>query len=59
MAKELRCADVGFTCDATVRADSEDEVMTQAARHAKDVHGLSDGDLAQQGAAIRSAIRDV
>jgi predicted small metal-binding protein len=59
MAKELRCSDVGFACDATINADDENAVMTQAAQHAKDVHGLTDHDLESQGAGIRAAIRDV
>ena len=59
MAQELRCADVGFTCDATIRAEDENSVMTQAAQHAKDVHNLTDQDLERQGAGIRAAIRDV
>jgi predicted small metal-binding protein len=58
MAKILQCSDVGFTCDAKVSAETEDEVMAQAAQHAKDVHGLSDQDLAQQASSIRAAIRD-
>ena len=59
MAKELRCADVGFDCDATMQADSEEEIMAQAAEHARSVHGMSDTDLQQNEAAIRGAIRDV
>jgi predicted small metal-binding protein len=59
MAKELKCADVGFDCDATMQGNSEDEVMSQAAAHAKSVHGLSDQDLEQQSGAIRAAIHDI
>ena len=59
MAKELRCSDVGFACEATITADDEDEVMAQAATHAKEVHGLTDEDLAREGDNIRAAIRDV
>lgn len=58
MAKVLECSDVGFSCDATITAESEDEIMAQAAEHAKAVHGLSDQDLAQQAPNIRSAIRE-
>jgi predicted small metal-binding protein len=58
MAMVLQCSDVGFTCDAKITGDSEDEIMAQAAEHAKDVHGLSDQDLAQQVSNIRAAIRD-
>ena len=58
MAKELRCADVGFACEAVIRAESEDDVMAQAAEHGRSVHGMSDEDLQQNDAAIRGAIRD-
>lgn len=57
--KELRCADVGFDCDARFQADTEDEVMAQAAEHARTVHGISDSDLQQNESAIRGAIRDM
>jgi predicted small metal-binding protein len=59
MAKELRCADVGFACEASITADTEDEVMAQAANHAKEVHGLTDADLERESDNIRAAIRDV
>jgi predicted small metal-binding protein len=59
MTKELRCADVGFDCEAVVHGESEDEVMQQAAQHARDVHGMSDADLQQNEGAIRGAIHDV
>jgi predicted small metal-binding protein len=58
MAKVLQCSDVGFACDAKISGESEDEIMAQAAQHAKDAHGLSDQDLAQQASNIRAAIRD-
>ena len=56
MAKELKCADVGFDCQAVINADTEDEVMAQAADHAKSAHGMSDSDLQQNEPAIRAAI---
>jgi predicted small metal-binding protein len=59
MAKQLNCADVGFECGAQMNGDTEEEVMAQAAEHAKDVHGMSEGDLQQHESAIRGAIRDV
>ncbi len=58
MVKVLQCSDVGFACDAKITSDSVDEIMAQAAEHARDVHGLSDQDLAQQASNIRAAIRD-
>ena len=59
MTKQLNCADVGFDCSAQINADTEEEVMAQAADHAKSAHGLSDSDLQEQEGAIRGAIRDV
>jgi predicted small metal-binding protein len=59
MAKELRCADVGFDCQAVINADTEDEVMAQAAEHGKSVHNMSDSELEEKTPAIRAAIRDV
>ena len=59
MAKELKCADVGFDCNAQITAESEGEVMSQAKEHARDAHGMSDEDFQQHEGAIRGAIRDV
>lgn len=36
--KVLKCADVGFQCEGVIRAKSVDEVLRQAAAHAKQVH---------------------
>ena len=57
MAKELVCRDVGFDCDAVVKADSEEEVMAQAATHAREVHGLQQID-AETADRIRAQIHD-
>ena len=56
--KELQCRDIGFDCDAILRADTEDEIMLQATEHARDVHGMSeiDDETATQ---IREQIQDV
>ena len=54
--KELRCNDVGFSCDAVVRADTEDEVLRQGAEHARKVHGIEKLDDATVRT-IRSKIR--
>ena len=35
---ELRCKDVGFDCPGVVRATTKEEVLKQAAAHAKEVH---------------------
>jgi predicted small metal-binding protein len=42
------CRDVGFDCDAVVRADSDEEVLTQVATHAREVHGLQQIDAATE-----------
>jgi predicted small metal-binding protein len=59
MAKEVRCADVGFfDCDGVVRADTEEEVLALVAEHAKTVHDLKEitPDIVET---VRAAMRDV
>jgi predicted small metal-binding protein len=56
--KELRCADVGFECSAVIQADDEQEVMSQAADHAREAHGLMEIDE-ETGQKIRAQIRDI
>lgn len=46
MAKELRCRDIGFDCEAVINADSDEEVLFQVVGHGKAVHGLTDEQLA-------------
>ncbi len=56
MTKELKCGDLMPGCDAHFTAESEDEILAQAAQHAKEVHGLDvTPDLAEQ---VRSKIHD-
>lgn len=58
MAKLLYCKDVGFDCDHEIRADNEEELLTQVVQHAGEVHGLTDITpevVAQVKAAIREA----
>lgn len=38
---ELRCGDVVPGCAGVVRAETREEVMSQAAVHAADAHGLT------------------
>jgi len=59
MAKQLNCGDVGFDCQAQFNGDTEEEVMAQAAAHARSEHGMSDTDLEAHEGAIRGAIKDV
>ena len=58
MPKTLNCRDVGVDCDHTITGETEDEIMTQAADHARTEHGLDEipPDLAEKA---RGAIQDV
>lgn len=40
--KMVRCRDIGFDCDHEIVAESENEILTQAAEHAQTVHGLEE-----------------
>ena len=55
--KQLRCADAGFDCDAVIEGENEQEVMSKAAEHAREVHGMDEIDE-QTGQKIRSLIHD-
>jgi predicted small metal-binding protein len=55
--KFLRCRDAGFDCDAVIRAETEEDVLRQAAEHARTVHNLSE--VSKQAVVkIRSLISD-
>ena len=54
--KTLHCSDAGFDCKGVLTANTEDEILQQAAIHAKEVHGVAvTPELAEQ---IRSLIKD-
>ena len=38
--RELRCRDIGFDCDAIVHAETDEEILSIAATHAKQVHDV-------------------
>jgi predicted small metal-binding protein len=38
--KTLHCSDAGFDCQAVIQASTEEEVLTQAVEHAREVHGV-------------------
>ncbi len=57
MAKVLRCRDVGMDCDFVARANTEEEILKQAAEHAQTTHNMKD--IPQEVVAkVRAAIRD-
>ncbi len=56
MAKTLSCRDVGVDCDWHACAETEEEVLRQAAMHAKEDHGiekLDDAMIAKAKGAIK------
>lgn len=40
MALEFRCRDVGVRCKASIRAESEEDLLERIARHARRKHGV-------------------
>lgn len=55
--KELRCADAGFDCSEVIHGETEEEVMSKAAVHARDEHDMPEIDQ-ETGEQIRSLIND-
>ena len=58
MAKLLRCQDVFPGCSAEVRADTDEDILRQAAQHAASAHGvkqLDDATVQTIKAQIRAA----
>lgn len=53
--QRLECRKLFEGCEAVVEAETTDEVLRQAAEHARDVHGLEEVDPATEQA-IRSGI---
>lgn len=54
--KTLRCRDAGFDCDGEIRAETEQEVLNQAAEHARTEHKVQvTPEMADQ---IRTLIKD-
>lgn len=57
MPKVLRCADVVGSCDFVARGESEQEILIQAAEHARSVHNINEitPEVADK---VKAAIRD-
>jgi predicted small metal-binding protein len=57
MSKVLRCADVVGNCDFVAKGDSEEEILQQAAEHARSAHNISEitPEVAEK---VTAAIRD-
>lgn len=37
----LNCRDAGFDCNAQIKAETDEEILAQAAEHAIAVHGVT------------------
>ena len=58
MGKVLRCGELFPGCSVEARGETEEEILKQAAEHAKRDHGVAQidaGTLAKVKAAIRTA----
>ncbi len=55
--RELHCADAGFDCDKTIQGESDDDVMSQAADHVREAHGMNEIDEGT-GQKLRSLIHE-
>jgi len=57
MAKTVSCRDVGADCDFVARGNSEEEIMSQIAEHARVQHNMDEipAEVREQ---VRAAIRD-
>lgn len=55
--RELNCREVGFDCDEVIRGEDDNEVMAEAAQHARNAHGMNEIDE-ETGQRIRSLIHD-
>jgi len=58
MSKSMSCRDVGPDCDFVATGETEDEIMTKVAEHARTDHGMSDipPELVEKA---RASIKDV
>ena len=45
MGLQFACKDIGVTCDFVARGETEEQVIQQANKHAKEVHGYTDEQL--------------
>jgi predicted small metal-binding protein len=57
MAKTLSCRDVGMDCDFVAKGETNEDIMLQAAEHARTAHNMNEipAEVADK---VRSAIRD-
>ena len=54
--KTLRCSDAGFDCQGVIKGATEEDVLSQAAKHAREVHQVEV--TPEMAATLRTLIRD-
>lgn len=54
--KTLHCSDAGFDCSAVIQANTDEEILQQAAEHARAVHNVEV--TPQMAAQITTLIKD-
>ena len=57
MSKVIYCREVGFDCDGKVSAETEEEAVAKAAKHAMEVHGVQEISP-EIVAKVKSVVRD-
>jgi predicted small metal-binding protein len=45
MSFSFACRDIGVACDFVARGETEEEVLAQAGKHAKEAHGYTDAQI--------------
>lgn len=60
MAKIFACRDVGIDCPYVARGETEEELMADAVKHGKEVHGYTDEQLndPEMMKKVKSAIKE-
>ncbi len=57
MSKAVYCREVGFDCNGKVTAETEEEVIAKAAKHAMEVHGVKEI-TPEIAAKVKSVVHD-
>jgi predicted small metal-binding protein len=58
VTKSFSCAHGGVVCGATIKGDTEDEVLAKAVEHAREAHGVDLSQSTTLAAYARSLIRE-
>ena len=58
MAKTFRCSDGGVVCRATIKGETDEEVLAKAVEHGKKAHGIDLSQSKTLAGYAQSLIRD-